>query len=146
MEELFAALEQAFRDYQSDLENYERKRRPTDGLLGFGRSLKDDACHERLDGRVAQAVQRISALPPTEEDAERVVGFLLSVQDSRAWPLAAEWMLRALERHALPLIPFLSSRAAAGFLEGYARRYKPWDRLPVQRQVYRALVDRATST
>ena len=49
MEELFAALEQAFRDYQSDLENYERKRRPTDGLLGFGRSLKDDACHERLD-------------------------------------------------------------------------------------------------
>ena len=45
MEEYLTALEQAFITYRQDIENCQKKSRPTDGLLGFGHSLKDDACH-----------------------------------------------------------------------------------------------------
>ncbi len=142
MEECFAALDQAFTIYRQDLENYARKSKPTDGLLGFGRSLKDDACHDRFDERVKEAVDGIAAASPTPEEAEKTVGLLLRY-DARDWPLAAQWMLRAMERHTLPLIPFLAPQAAAAFQKEYAARYKPWDRLPTQQEVFKALKRRA---
>lgn len=141
MDEWMAALEQAFADYRQDLENYEKKRKPTDGLLGLGHSLQNDPCHERLDDRVAQCVRQICALSPSPREAEQVIRLLLRPEDA-AWPLAAQWMLRALERHALPLIPFLSPDDAAQLQKEYASRYKPWDRLPVQKQVLKALKER----
>ena len=41
MEELMAALDRAFTDYRRELEECQRKSKPTDGLLGFGHSIKD---------------------------------------------------------------------------------------------------------
>lgn len=143
MEELFADLEQAFADYRLDLENYQKKARPAEGLLGFGRSLKDDACHTRLDERVKKAVDAICAAGPTPADAEKTVRFLFKPDDGKPWPLAAEWMLRAIERHVLPLIPFLSPEAAAKLLEEYGHRYRRWERLPAQKEVYKALKAKA---
>ena len=142
MEECFTALEQAFAVYRQDLEDYARKSKPTDGLLGFGRSLKDDPCHDRFDERVKEAVSGIRDASPTPEDAARTVKMLLR-NDSSSWPLAAQWMLRAIERHSIPLIPFLSPEAAAEFLKDYGGRYKPWDRLPVQQEIYKALKHQA---
>ena len=52
---------------------------------------------------------------------------------------SARWMLRAAERHALGLIPFLDAAAAEKMLEEYSARYRPWDRLPAQKQVINAL-------
>ena len=144
MEELFAALETAFEDYSKELEASEKKQRVTDGLFGFGHSLKDDACHDRLDERLEKTVADLCALSPSAEDAARAVRTLLKPQDGTPWPLAAEWMLRAAERHTFPLIPFLTPEAAAGFLRDYTSRYKPWDRLPAQKEVCRALKNKAT--
>ena len=139
MEAFFTALEEAFRSYRQDLEAFERKRKPTDGLLGFGRSLQDDPCHDRLDERVREAVEGICASHPTPAEARRAVAMLLPGAETEKWPLAAQWMLRAVERHSLPLIPYLAPEDANAFLQAYARRYKPWDRLPAQKQVYQAL-------
>ena len=144
-EALLSALEQAFADYRRDLERYEQKKNPLGGLFGVGSSLKDDSCHDRLDERIEKTVGEMSALPPSPEDAARGVGILLKPQDGTPWPLAAEWMLRAIERHTLPLVPFLAPEAAESFRRDYAARYKPWDRLPKQKEVYRALRDRAKS-
>ena len=138
MDEYFAALELAFEKYHQDLEEYARKSKPTDGLLGFGHSLKDDPCHDRFDERVKEAVDGIAASPPTPEAAKQIVGMLFR-DDIQTWPLAAQWMLRAIERHSLPLIPFLSPDSAAAFQKEYAARYKPWERLPVQQEVFKAL-------
>lgn len=142
MEELFTALTQAFLDYRQDLENYQKKAKPTDGLLGFGHSLQNDPCHEKLDEAVKKAVNAISTAGPSQAEAEKAVRFLLSPSDGKPWPLAAEWMLRAVERHTLPLIPFLSKEAAGVFLREYTKRYKPWERLPAQKEVYKALKEK----
>ena len=140
---LLAELAQAFAAYRQDLERYEQKKNPLGGLFGVGSSLKDDSCHDRLDERIEKTVGEMSVLHPSPEDAARAVRMLLKPQDGTPWPLAAEWMLRAVERHTLPLIPFLTREDAAGFLRGYTSRYKPWDRLPAQKEVYRALRNRA---
>ncbi len=144
MEDCFAALELAFTLYRQDLDNYAKKSRPTDGLLGFGRSLKDDPCHDRFDERVKEAVNGIIAASPVSEDAARIMRALLR-DDLSAWPLAAQWMLRAVERHCIPLIPFLTPEAAAVFQQEYASRYKPWERLPVQQEIFKALKKRAAA-
>ena len=138
MEEYDAALRQAYTDYRRELSEAEQKLRPTDGLLGFGRSLKDDPCHDRLDERVEAIMKDLCASQPSPQEAARFAGLLLR-DDAGSWPLAAQWMLRAIERHILPLVPFLSPDDAARFLKAYAARYRPWDRLPVQREVFRAL-------
>ena len=143
MDELLTELEQAFAVYRQDLERYEKKKNPLGGLFGVGSSLKDDSCHDRLDERLEKTVADMCAIPPSAEDAARAVRMLLHPQEGRAWPLAAEWMLRAVERHTLPLIPFLTPEAAAGFLRDYTSRYKPWDRLPAQKEVCRALKNKA---
>ena len=142
MEELFKALEQAFADYRQDLENYAKKAKPTDGLLGFGHSLQNDPCHEKLDEAVKKAVDAIREAGPTPEDAEKAVRFLLRPDDGKPWPLAAEWMLRAIERHTLPLIPYLTKEAAGLIQREYADRYRPWERLPAQKEVFKALKEK----
>ena len=138
MEEYFAALSRAFADYRQDIEDFEHKSKPTDGLFGFGRSLQNDACNDRFDKHVEQAVTDLVSAGPSPEDAERAIRMILS-QDTRAWPLAAQWMLRAVERHCIPLTPFLTPAAAATLQKEYAGRYRPWDRLPAQKQLLQAL-------
>ncbi len=138
MEELLTELEQIFADYRRDLEECEKKAKPTDGLFGFGHGVKDDACHARLDNRVKENIEKIRLLRPSPDEAERAVR-LLHRSDIPAWPLSAQWMLRAVERHSLPLIPFLSPEAAAVLLKEYESRYRPWDRLPVQKEICKAL-------
>lgn len=143
MDELFAALEQAFADYRQDLEDFQRKRKPTDGLLGFGRKLGDDPCNDRLDERIRQAVETLCAGQPTSREAERAIRLLLFEQGKQAWPTEAQWMLRAVERHALPLIPYLDRGTASTLCQVYGKQYRPWERLPVQKQVYKALKEKA---
>ena len=139
MEELLNALEQAFRDYRTALEACEKKYRPTDGLLGFGHSIKDDPCHTQMDERVEKAVAEICSASPSPEAAERAAQMLLARDDTPTWPTSAQLMLRALERHSIPLIPFLASEAAGRLLKKCDARYKRWDRFPVQKEVFKAL-------
>ncbi len=139
MEELFQALEQAFASYREDLDKFEQKRRPADGLFGFGHPLQQDGCHERLDERVKEIVRQMAAVPPSPREAEKAVNMILFPAGDPPWPLAAQWMLRAVERHALVLIPFLGKEEAASIRKKYGSRYSPWDRLPAQKQVYNAL-------
>lgn len=142
MEESMAALDAAFELYRQDLETYARTSKPMDGFLGFGRALKNEPCHDQFDARVKEAVDGVCAASPTPEDAEKIVGMLLQC-DPTGWPTAAQWMLRAIERHTLPLIPFLAPEAAAAFQKEYAARYKPWERMPKQQEVLKALKQRA---
>ena len=146
MSEYYAALEEAFLAYRQDLDNYVKKSSPMEGILGFGRSLKDDFCHDRFDERVEQIVSRMSEEGPSPEETERFVRRILLQEGSEPiqWPLAAEWMLCALERHSLPLIPFLSKESAAAIRREYEKRNKPWNRLPVQKEICQALKKRCT--
>ena len=139
MDEFLASLEQAFSDYWQDIETCRKKYRPTDGLLGFGHGLKDDACHERFDERVKQAVIEMAEAGLTPGQAERVLQTLLLRNDINTWHTTAQWMLIAVQRHALPLIPLLSKEQAASLEASYKERWPRHTRLPVQKDILKAL-------
>ena len=143
MESFISQAEQAFRDYREELKAAEKKRRPVDGLFGFGHALQDDPCHERADEKIRRTVEELCAAQPTPGAAEEMARLLLLRQDMQEWPAAAQWMLRAMERHALPLIPLLSRETAAEINRAYTGRYRRWERLPVQKQVCKALTARS---
>jgi hypothetical protein len=143
MEELLAALAQAIEDYRTALKECETKYRPTDGLLGFGHSIKDDPCHGQVDERVEKIVAEIHDADPSPQDAEKAALMLLARDDVTSWPISAQFMLRALERHSIPLIPSLSPETANALLKKYNERYKRWERFPAQNEVFKALKARA---
>ena len=142
MEEYFAALAEAFDLYREELAASAKKQKPLGGFLGFGHSIKDDECHERLDERVEKAVSGIVEMKPSPSEAEQAVRILLR-NDGGTWIEAAQWMLRAVERHSIPLIPFLTKEAAERFYQEYGSRYRRWERLPAQKKVFQELKKQA---
>ena len=142
MKDYLDEIRQAFIAYRTALQEAERKRKPTDGLLGFGRALKDDPCHERLDEEVQTIVDEAAAGELPAETAASLADALLFPDNTPPWPLSAQWMLRAEERHALKLIPFLAKADAADLAGRYAAKYRPWDRLPAQKTVLQELKKR----
>ena len=133
-------LQQVFSDYRADLEACREKYKPTDGLLGLSRSMNDDVCHDRFDERVKTLSAEFASSRPSSETAARMIRMLLFPEDFQSWPTSAQWMLRAAERHSIPLIPFLSREDAGLFCQQYVLRYPPRDLLPVQKKVCKALL------
>ena len=81
----------------------------------------------------------MTAGAPAAEDAERALRLILMRSREAEWHLSAQWMLRAAERHALALVPFLKPEAAETLCREYGECYRRWDRLPAQKEIYKAL-------
>lgn len=79
------------------------------------------------------------------QDAAGAARMIYTQTSLHAYPESAQWMLYAAERHILRLIPYLTREDAEVLRAEYGKRYKRWNRLPVQRQVYDALKNRAHS-
>ena len=126
-------------EYERAIEAETRTRKPAEGLLGFGRKPGDMACHEAFDQKIEAFFVQLAAQPPCREELIAALQSLFRAADTRPWPEHAYWSLLAAERHALRLIPLLNREDASALLREYAARYKPWERLPVQKQVIQAL-------
>ncbi|MCQ2458258.1 MAG: hypothetical protein MJ142_05935 [Clostridia bacterium] len=132
-------LRQVYDQYRVNLDECAKKYKPGEGLFGIGHSIKDDPCHKVFDTEVSGAVDEIVARNPSSEETEEAVRFLFSQGKNNVYPVAAQLMLFAEERHILRMIPLLSDEAALRIYKEYAACYKRWERLPVQKEVYKAL-------
>lgn len=135
-----ADMKQIFTDYQADIENCRKKYKPVDGLFGISQSMKDDICHDRFDSRTEALTLEFASTNPSPEEADQVIRLLLFPDCFQGLPLSAQWMLRAAERHSVPLIPFLAPDDAMSFYQQYTLRYPPRDRLPAQNKICKALL------
>ncbi|MDO5435110.1 MAG: hypothetical protein Q4G19_01965 [Clostridia bacterium] len=131
-------LREIYDGYLQALKECETKYKPTDGVLGFGHSIKDDPCHGQFDAGIGKVIDEAVSADPSSEEAEAAIRFLFS-HDPARYPVSAGLMLCAAERYSLKLIPFLSKEAAQALFREYDRKYKRWERLPVQREVWKAL-------
>ena len=134
-----ADLERIFSDYRADMENCGKKYKPADGLFGITRSVKDDECHDRFDRRVEELIREFVSSETSSGIAGQLTEMLLFPDRFQDWPVSAQWMLRAAERHSASLIPLLSPDTAEAVYRRYTLRYPPRDRLPVQKKICRAL-------
>ena len=138
MEELYAALQQAYTDYRQELAEAERKQKPTDGLLGFGKKPGDDACHELMDRQAAALLEQLAQDPGAAEIPD-VMRLVFAAGADASWPGYAHWALLAVQRHILPLIPRLAPAEAAELSRLYDGLCPKRERMPVQKQIAKAL-------
>lgn len=139
MQDILAALEQVYSDYRTELAQAQKKQKPADGLFGLGHSMKDDPCHEHLDERIAAIVQQASAERIDSTQAVQALRLIFTQTSLYPYPVSAQWMLYATERHGMLLVPLLTKEDAAILCREYGKRYKVWDRLPVQKELHQAL-------
>lgn len=125
-------------EYAQALEETARQRRPTEGLLGFGRKLGDEPCHEIMDRKIAALTETLLA-DDGAEDADEAASLLLRAEADGAWPEAAKFALIAAQRHLIPLVSRLSRNGAAEMAAWFEKRYPVFRRLPVQKQLLKAL-------
>lgn len=139
MDDVITALTLAYSDYRSELAACEKKQKPGDGLFGFGHSSKDDPCHGRLDERIAAIVKQAAEEGIAPQQAAQAIRLIFTQTSLYPYSVSGQWMLYAAERHCMPLVPFLTGEDASALCKEYGKRYKPWDRLPVQKELYSAL-------
>lgn len=139
MQDIIAALDQAYSDYRTELAEAEKKQKPADGLFGLGHSIKDDPCHERLDERIAAIVNQAAEEGVGSKQAALALRQIFTQTSLYRYPISAQWMLYATERHGMLLVPLLTREDAVELCRAYGKRYKVWDRLPVQKELHQAL-------
>ena len=126
-------LRSLYTEYLDKVDRLLKESKPADGLLGMGKAPQHDACHDWFDQQVAEAVQG------AQGQEREVVAQLLFGEQEYAAPSCASWMLVAVQRHALPLIPALSGKEAAELMSAYGELYSFFSRLPMQKEILAAL-------
>ena len=124
-------------EYDAAVREANARRKPGEGILGFGKKLSDDPCHGAFDRKIASLCEEMASAAPS--DMAEAVALLFQAERDRAWLECARWMLVAVQRHALPLIPLLPEEEKRAMLAWYGKRYPAFQRLPVQQQIVRAL-------
>ena len=128
--------------YDGTVRELIRKKRPFEGLLGFGRRAADEPCHEELDARI----EALCKAAGEEEDAAGLAELTEAVlKAERRWegPEYARLMLAAAQRHTLELIPRLDPADRSRLADWYAREYPRRKRLPVQDKILDTLKGKA---
>ena len=135
----FTEIRALYREYLDEAERVERERTPGEGLFGIGKKPSDDPCHERFANALETALRDLAALEPDSPRVCEVLSLIYRAPAEHREPASAYWMLCAVHGFTLKLIERLSAEDAAALLNGYAKDFPRWERLPVQQQVYAAL-------
>ena len=137
--EYMEALREIYADYARDVEALEKTRKPTEGMLGIGRKPGDDPCHDKFFSRVGAVTEEMAGADLEDGELAGIMDMVLTEEKRTALPSYAHWMLLAVHRHLIPLIPRLTPKEAGRLLEGYAAAYPRFKRLPIQKDVIKAL-------
>ena len=136
--ELIQNLDAILQDYLAAVQELQKGRKLFDGLLGMGSRPGDAPCHDELDKKIAALCAQAAEL----EDADGKAAFLEALfQAEGSWtgPEYARWMLVAVQRHALAVIPALPEESRRAMAVRYEKKYPRRRRLPVQDQLLAAL-------
>ncbi len=143
MNELLAELEKCYTDYLNAAKRLPDEYSPVAGVLGVGSGPKGDPCHEKFYNDAKETANFLAELMPDSETARAAVDLILKAAVNNTDADYATMMLVAAQAHAIPLIEYLTPEDAADFLKWYDRQYPRRTRLPIQKDVGKALSARA---
>lgn len=137
MMEKLAALYEAYLD---EFHRLERKRRPFEGVLGFGGGPQNYPCHEAFAQDLERLLNQFAAQAPSSDQVGPVLDYIYFAAPAR-WKseTAVYWMLLAVQGLTLDLIPLLDGAGAEALCKTYQDTYPRRQRLPVQEKVFAAL-------
>lgn len=131
-------LMQIYNTYYEKAADVRSKASPLAGIWGMGDDPRKDHCHDAFYEAVQDWVGRFALSAPAPD----------AVLEAVKWILAAAlahknedvyWYLYAAHGLTLPLIPRLDPGDCKALFQWYDASYPKRDRLPVQRQVWKAL-------
>ncbi len=137
-------LREILAEYAKSVDELERKKKPFDGIFGFGRRPADDPCHDLMDRRVEELTQRAAGEMPGEDGEIRAADTAETdelaealFRSARAYhgPVYAGVALVAIQRHGMKLIPRMSGEARRALAEWYGKEYPRRMRFPVQEEI-----------
>lgn len=141
--ESILAIRGIYDDYLADVEKLIATRKPTDGLMGFGKRAGDDVCHERFADRLEAELNDVAKASPSSEEAFAVMHVVFEVPPEYKDNSLAYLMLLAVQGLTDGLIPFLSREDAQKLSSLYSDLYPKHSLLPVQKKISMHLLSQA---
>ena len=132
-------LKALYTGYIEKVSRLEMAKKPADGLLGFGKKISDDPCHEAFAEELEALLERFAQAGPSSEEVRRVLSFVYHAPAAYSEPASAYWMLNAVQGLTQELVKVLSREDASELLRQYEEDIPRSQRLPVQKKVGKAL-------
>lgn len=137
-------LNTAIDAYIEEFKQVQEKASPAAGLFGFGSGPDDHPCHMAFYERIQEMTKGFLASGLGAEDAFSTVELLLKSHQTKDCPNTVKLMLVAVQKFAVPLIPMLSHKDSEELLKWYDSFVPRQTRMPVERDVARALKKNAS--
>ena len=129
-------------DYISATDALLANRKFGEGVFGMPDSARSSPVHMEYYNAVEAAVNDYLAAAPQAEEADETVRFLLTASEEYPCSNLATWMLIAIQKHTLPLIPLMSDEKRAEMFSWFNTHVPRLQRLPAQRDIIKALKKR----
>ena len=134
-----ADVQKLYEMYLARTKELTARRRPGDGLLGFGPGPDQDPCHDAFSQALGACLAE-KALSAAETAA--ILRYIYEAPLCHEHDQLAYWMLLAVHGLTVPRVKALTAADAAALWTWYRKAYPPAKRLPAQKQVLRALKGR----
>ena len=135
-------LQAYYDDYEEKLRKLYDKMSPMAGVWGMGNHPKDDPCNEVFYENVESWTREFLAGSPSSQEAEDAANWILRLAYAQR-NKQTFWFCSAIQIHAKGLIPLMGQGAALELQNWYDEAYPVLERLPIQREVYKALEKRS---
>lgn len=135
----FAEIQTLYLQYLADAASAEKKQKLTDGMFGFGKKAADDPCHSAFYDALKALLETYAGEQPDSADVREVLSFIYQEPLQHREPPSIYWMLIAAHGLTGSLTALLTAEDAAVLYQAYAKNYRCWERLPVQKDIYRKL-------
>lgn len=139
MTEYIRPVRELYEAYIEKTRQLERDKKLGNGWMGLKPGPKDDPCHGQFARDLERVLAELLAREPTPGQAREVVAYILRAAQTDGVPETALWMFQAVHGLTVPMIGRLDSADARALRDEYAKRYRRWERLPVQKKALEAL-------
>ncbi|MFB0919740.1 MAG: hypothetical protein QMB62_02475 [Oscillospiraceae bacterium] len=142
-ESVILEIRAIYDDYIADVKKLIASRKPTDGLMGFGKRAGDDICHERFADRLEQKFIDIAQASPSSEEAFTVMRYVFETPPEYKNDSLTYLMLLAVQGLTDVLIPFLSKEDACKLSSLFSDLYPKYSYLPAQKKLAEQLISQS---
>ena len=142
----FERIKGLYEAYLDEAMKLERDRKIGDGLFGIGKKPADDPCHDRFASDVEAAIKDIAEEDLPSPQIRELLGYMYHKPAEHEETASVYWMLIAVQGSTTALIPALSAEDADALCKAYTKAFRPWQRLPVQKQLCSMLKKAAKKT
>ena len=130
-----AEVKEIYEDYIEKVRKLEKEKKPADGLLGFGKKISDDPCHDVFAEKLEKILNEFAAIEPPSDKVYEVLAYIYHAPAENTEYESAYWMLNAVHGLTLSLVGRLSPQDADKLCELYEKDIPRRKRLPVQKKV-----------